>query len=67
MDQLIVFGTAAVGMALVLAWLLVPGLRERMERPKHLFQSDVRSFDQLCAGSVDVPDVATETRRHGGL
>lgn len=30
----------------LVAWLLSPGLRKRIERPKHLFASRVRQYDE---------------------
>jgi hypothetical protein len=46
MDVAIVFGSAAFGMAFVLAWLLRPDLRAWLEQPKHRFDADVRRYDE---------------------
>jgi hypothetical protein len=49
MADVIVFGTAAFGVAFVVAWLLRPDLRAWMEQPKHRFQDDVRRYDESHA------------------
>lgn len=52
MAALIVWGTAMAAGAFVFAWLIVPGLREWTERPKHRFQDDVRRFDDAERGRL---------------
>jgi hypothetical protein len=49
MAEAIVFGSAALGLAFVIAWLLRPDLRASVEQPKHRFQDDVRHFDDSRA------------------
>lgn len=46
MAEAIVFGSAALGLAFVIAWLLRPDLRAWLEQPKHRFQGDVRRYDE---------------------
>lgn len=43
---IIVGASLALAAAFTLAWLLKPGLREQIEAPKHLFQDQVRQYDQ---------------------
>ena len=50
MAALIVIGSLAFGVALVLAWLLRPDLRVWMERPKLRFQDDTRRYDRDVSG-----------------
>lgn len=42
----IVFLALAFAAAAVIAWSLSPGLRARMERPKHRFLKDVQNFEE---------------------
>lgn len=46
MAEAIVFGSAALALAFVIAWLLRPDLRAWLEQPKHRFQGDVRRYDE---------------------
>lgn len=50
MADVIVFGTAAVGIAFTLAWLCRRDLRAWMEQPKHRFQDAVRRYDDRLRG-----------------
>jgi hypothetical protein len=50
MAAVIVIGSIAFGAALVLAWLLRPDMRARMEEPKRRFQDDVRRYDRAVDG-----------------
>ena len=47
---LIVIGSIAFGVALLLAWILRPDVRAWLEQPKHRFQANVRRYDH-SAGS----------------
>jgi hypothetical protein len=51
MAGVIVFGSVAFAVALVVAWLLRPDLRAWMEQPKHRFQDDVRRYDDSSEAS----------------
>jgi hypothetical protein len=42
---IVVGGTVVLAVAFTAAWLARPGLRARIERPKHAFQSTVRTYD----------------------
>ena len=46
MGDIIVWASAALAAVFFLAWLLHPGLRAFIERPKHRFQDDVREYDR---------------------
>ena len=45
-STIIVVASLALAAAFTLAWLLKPALRDRIEAPKHLFQDQVRQYDQ---------------------
>lgn len=44
--DIIVWSSAAFAAVFFLAWLLRPGLRAFIERPKHRFQDAVREYDR---------------------
>ena len=46
MADIIVVASAAASVAFVIAWVLRPDLRARIERPKYHFLAAVRSYDQ---------------------
>jgi hypothetical protein len=46
MADVIVFGTVALAVTMVVAWCLRPDLRVWMEQPKHRFQDDLRRYDE---------------------
>jgi hypothetical protein len=48
----IVFLAVAFAIAFLAAWMVSPGLRTWIERPKYRFQKDVQSYDQK-AGTLD--------------
>ena len=50
MAAVIVVGSIAAAGVLVLAWLLWPDLRARMEQPKTRFQDDARRYDHVVRG-----------------
>jgi hypothetical protein len=50
MAAVIVIGSAAFGVGLVLAWLLSPDVRAWMEQPKLRFQDDARRYDRDMRG-----------------
>lgn len=50
MAGIVVVGSIAFGVALVLAWLLWPDLRARMEQPKRRFQDDTGRYDRAVRG-----------------
>ena len=45
-SSFIVIAALVMAAAYVLAWLLKPGFRQRVERPKHLFTEQVRQYDE---------------------
>ena len=45
-ENLIVFSSVAFAAVFFAAWLLRPGLRASIERPKYSFQQNVQSYDQ---------------------
>jgi hypothetical protein len=49
MADVIVFGTVALAVTMVVAWWLRPDLRVWLEQPKHRFQDDVRRYDESYA------------------
>ena len=60
---IIVVASLALAAAFTLAWLLNPGLRERIEAPKHLFHDRARQYDreirdapQGPRGNADEPE-----------
>ena len=46
----IVLATALIAFAFFAAWLVSPGFREWIERPKYQFQSNLRRFDEARRG-----------------
>lgn len=42
----IVVSSIGLAVGFTAAWLLKPGLRQRVEAPKHLFAEQVRQYDQ---------------------
>lgn len=57
--ELIVLGSAAFGVAFMVAWLARADLRAWIEAPKYRFQANVRRYDR----SVDVPPGSNRTGR----
>lgn len=49
MAAIVVIGSVVFAVALVLAWLLRPGIRAAMEQPKLRFQDDARSYDRAVS------------------
>jgi hypothetical protein len=47
---LIVAGSLLFGAALLIAWLLRPGVRVWLEAPKYRFQNNVRRYDRTGPG-----------------
>ena len=47
MDAIVLVATAFV-LVFVVAWMISPSLRNRIERPKHRFQKHVQSYDQTA-------------------
>jgi hypothetical protein len=44
--DLIVIGSIVFAAAFTLAWLVRPGVREWIEKPKHRFQANLRQYDR---------------------
>lgn len=55
MTNLIVLASLGLAAAFVVAWLVRPAFRERIERPKHRFQDDLRQHDRDCRGEGGTP------------
>ena len=49
-SAIVILASLAFGLAFFLAWLLRPGLREEIERPKYWFQDQLRRYDRQCQG-----------------
>jgi hypothetical protein len=49
--DVIVFVALILALAFLLAWIVSPGLRRSIERPKYRFQKDVQSYDRMAAES----------------
>ena len=45
---IIVIVSVVLAVAFVIAWLVKPALRRRVEDPKHLFADQVRQYDEQC-------------------
>lgn len=43
---IIVVSSIVLAVAFTVAWLALPGLRRRIEAPKHLFTEQIRQYDQ---------------------
>ena len=43
---IIVVSSVVLAVAFTVAWLTIPGLRRRVEAPKHLFAEQIRQYDQ---------------------
>jgi len=46
-ENLIVFSALAFAAIFLVAWLLSPGLRNWIEKPKYRFQANVQNYDQV--------------------
>jgi hypothetical protein len=55
----IVLASIALTGAFVAAWLVSPGLRAWIERPKHQFQDAVRQYDRVQRGDHDAAGRST--------
>ena len=52
----IIIGSVVLAMIYALAWILVPGIRQQIEQPKHCFQQRLEQYDQVYrnnAGPVE--------------
>lgn len=45
---IVIGGSVALGVAFSAAWLVLPGLRREIERPKHWFADQARQYDRAC-------------------
>ena len=45
--DVIVFSSLVFAVVFMAAWLVVPGLRTWIERPKYRFQANVQSYDKV--------------------
>ena len=55
MTNLIVLASIGLATAFVVAWIMRPAFRERIERPKHRFQDELRRYDRECRGEGEAP------------
>lgn len=44
--EFIVISSLILAIAFAIAWITKPGLRRRIERPKHLFAEQLKRYDQ---------------------
>lgn len=47
-SSIVIIASLALAAAFLLAWILRPGLRQEIERPKHWFQDELRRYDRHC-------------------
>ena len=52
-SSIVIIASLVLAAAFILAWLLRPGLRQEIERPKHWFQDELRRYDQQCQGEQE--------------
>jgi len=52
-SSIVIIASLVLAAAFILAWLLRPGLRQEIERPKHWFQDELRRYDQQCKGEQE--------------
>ena len=45
-SEFIVISSLILAIAFAIAWITKPGLRHRIERPKHLFAEQLKRYDQ---------------------
>jgi len=51
--DLIVGSAVLLGGLQLLFWLRSPALRERMERPKHVFLEQAQAYDEIVPASIE--------------
>lgn len=49
-SYIVIVASLVLAAAYVLAWLIRPGFRQDIERPKHWFQNELRRYDQRFEG-----------------
>ena len=57
----IIVTSVALAAVYALAYILLPGVRQQIEQPKHCFQQRLRQYDQVCQSNVN----DSETRSAG--
>lgn len=48
----IIVSSVILALAFVIAWLVNPGLRRRIESPKHAFQDQLERYNRECHDKV---------------
>ncbi len=46
LTTVILVGSLLLAVGFTVAWLVNPGFRQKIERPKHLFTDQVRQYDE---------------------
>jgi hypothetical protein len=54
-SAVVIVASLVLAAAFVLAYVLGPGLRDEIERPKHWFQDQVRRYDRRCQDEREEP------------
>jgi hypothetical protein len=49
-SSIVIIGSLLLAALFIVAWVLRPGLRREIERPKHWFQDELRRYDRECQG-----------------
>jgi hypothetical protein len=50
---IVILASIALAAAFCVAWLVLPGFRQAIERPKHSFQDHVKQYDRQCHEGAD--------------
>ena len=55
-SEFIVISSMILAIAFAIAWITKPDLRQRIERPKHLFAAQLKRYDQQYRESTQNSD-----------
>lgn len=59
----IIASSVILALAFVIAWIVSPELRRRIESPKHAFQDQLERYNRHCHDEVTEPEVESNEPR----
>ena len=62
-SAIVIVASIVLAAAFSAAWLLSPGFRQAIERPKHSFQDQVTMYDRQCHKSAQEREAFTNESR----
>jgi len=62
-SAIVIIASIVLAAAFSIAWLLLPGFRRAVERPKHSFQDQVTMYDRQCHDSAKEREAFTNESR----